>query len=107
MKDEAITEDEKLSYCNTKALDFPCGAGVDEKNVLTPVAVVEVLELHHSTDMRPNGPALSCRPPVSVPRNDRRPRPARIRSRSSPSRGRRLGAPAGRAVGGRSAAAPC
>src|SRR5262245_46998825 len=28
----------------------------------------------------PNGPALSCRPPVNVPRNDRRPRPSPYRA---------------------------
>src|SRR5262249_22820146 len=48
------------------------------------------------------GPALSCRPPVSVPRNDRRPRPSPIGSliepRPRPAAGRPLQAPKWRPV---------
>src|SRR5262249_36252949 len=60
----------------------------------------------HDVDLRsslPNGPALSCRPPLSVPRNDRRPP-----GDSTPAQGgRRAGKPGKSSGGGRAAAAPC
>ena len=54
-----------------------------------------VITVRRDNPVPPNGPALSCRPPVNVPGRIGRPPPRRLRSPIQPRCGRQLGGPAG------------